>query len=328
MKTPILGAARGGLVAAVAMTAILVAACGSAGSAAGPAGGGNDGGGGQGQVGGLPAASPAPAQGEQPAGAPDENGVGEGYNAAAVRDGTKIIRTGSLQMDVADVPAALTAARTAIIGIGGFIGASQQYRDGDNVYATITYRIPADRWEDALDGLRRLGTEVAEQTDSADVTGQIVDLDARIRNLKASETALVSYLENATRVEDLLEIESRLSDVRGQIEQLAAQKLSFEDQVSYATLAVTFGTEAKVIEVAAQNWNPGGEVEQAGASLLGFLQALATAGIWFGIVWLPILLVFGIVAGLILLVARRLGWLRRPIPPAPMPPPPPAVAEG
>ena len=80
---------------------------------------------------------------------------------------------------------------------------------------------------------------------------------------------------------------------------------------------MTFGTEAKVIEVAAQNWNPGGEVEQAGASLLGFLQALATAGIWFGIVWLPILLVFGIVAGLILLVARRMGWLRRPIPPGP-----------
>jgi hypothetical protein len=55
---------------------------------------------------------------------------------------------------------------------------------------------------------------------------------------------------------------------------------------------------------------------------------LATAGIWFGIVWLPILLVFGIVVGLLLLVARRLGWLRRPIPPAPLPPPPPAVAEG
>ena len=323
MKTPILGAARGGMVAAMAMIAILAAACGSAGSAAGPVGGGTDGG----QNGGLPAASPAPvAGGEQPA-APDEDGVGQGRNAA-VRDGTKIIRTGSLQMEVADVPAALTAARTAIVGIGGFIGASQQYRDGEDVYATITYRIPADRWEDALDGLRRLGTEVGEQTDSADVTGQIVDLDARIRNLKASETALVSYLENATRVEDLLEIESRLSDVRGQIEQLSAQKLSLEDQVSYATLAVTFGTEAKVIEIAAQNWNPGGEVEQAGASLLGFLQALTTAGIWFVIVWLPILLVFGIVVGLILLVAKRLGLLGRPTPPAALPPAPPAVAEG
>ena len=65
MKTPIRGAARGGLVVAVAMTAILLAACGSAGSAAGPAYGGTDGA--QGQNGGMPAASRAPvAQGEEP----------------------------------------------------------------------------------------------------------------------------------------------------------------------------------------------------------------------------------------------------------------------
>ena len=323
MKTPIRGAALGGLVVAVAMTAILLAACGSAGSAAGPAYGGTDGG--QGQNGGMPAASRAPvAQGEDPAAAPDEGGVGQG-DTAAVRDGAKIIRTGSLQMEVADVPAALTAARNAIVRLGGFIGASQQYREGANVYATITYRIPVDRWEDALDSLRGLGTEVGEQTDSADVTSQIVDLEARIRNLKASETALVSYLANATRVEDLLEIESRLSGVRGQIEQLEAQKVSLDDQIAYATLAVTFGTEAKVIEVAAKSWDPGGEIEQAGASLLGFLQALATAGIWFAIVWLPILLVLGIVVGVILFVAKRLGYLGRPTPPAAMPPAPPPL---
>ena len=327
MKTPIRGAPRSGMIAALAMVALLVGACASAGSAGAPVTGGIGGDGPQlGRAGELPAASAAPAG---PVDQPDEAGAGQGSNAAA-RDGAKIIRTGSLQMEVADVPAALTAARSAILGLGGFIGASQQYRDEENVYATITYRIPADRWEDALDGLRRLGTEVGEQTDSADVTGQIVDLDARIRNLKASETALVGYLENATRVDDLLEIESRLSEVRGQIEQLTAQKVSLADQVAYATLTVTFGTAATVIETTAASWDPLAEVQQAGASLLGFVQALATAGIWFAIVWLPILLVIGIVVGLGLFVARRFGWLRRPTPPMPpMPPaPPPAVAEG
>ena len=323
MQTPIRGAAgRALLLIAVAAIAMLTAACaGMAGSAAAPsmpAGGGQD----QGNRDtGQPAASLAPAA---PGGQPDE-GVGQGNNAA-VRDGTKIIRTGSLQMEVADVPAALSSARGSIIGLGGFIGASQQYRDGDDVVATVTYRIPADRWEDALDALRRLGTEVGEQTDSADVTGQLVDLDARIRNLKASETALVGYLANATRVEDLLEIESRLMEVRGQIEQLSAQKLSLDDQVAYATLAVTFGTEAKVIEAAAESWDAMSEVEQAGASLLNFLQALATAGIWFAIVWLPILLVFGIVVGVGIYVARRFGWLRRPAGTPPVPPPPAPAA--
>ena len=51
--------------------------------------------------------------------------------------------------------------------------------------------------------------EVGEQTDSADVTNQIVDLDARIRNLRASETALVGYLANATQIEDMLDEQAR-----------------------------------------------------------------------------------------------------------------------
>jgi hypothetical protein len=324
MKTPIRGATRRAvMLVVVAAVALLLAACASGSAAPAPpmpAGGGQDQGG---QDGGLPAASAAP---EAPGVKPGGEGVGQGNNAA-VRDGAKIIRTGSLQMEVEDVPGALLSARTSILGLGGFIGASQQYRDGDDVVATITYRIPVDRWEDALDALRRLGTEVSEQTDSADVTGQLVDLNARIRNLKASETALVGYLANASRVEDLLDIESRLSEVRGQIEQLSAQLLSLDDQVAYATLAVTFGTEAKVIEVAAESWDALSEVEQAGASLLNFLQALATAGIWFGIVWLPILLVIGIIVGIGVFIARRLGWLGRP-PMPPVPPAPPAVAEG
>ncbi|HET9345783.1 MAG TPA: DUF4349 domain-containing protein [Candidatus Limnocylindrales bacterium] len=326
MKTPIRGATRHVIVlAAIAAVALLMAACAMGGAASAPSmppGGGQDE---DRPNGGLPAASAAPGAPEAPAG-PGGNNVGEGTNAA-VGDGVKIIRTGSLQMEVEDVPAALTGARGAILRLGGYIGASQQYRDAENVYATITYRIPADRWEDALDALRRLGTEVGEQTDSADVTSQLVDLDARIRNLKASETALVGYLANATRVEDLLEIESRLRDVRGQIEQLAAQQLSLDDQVAYATLTVTFGTEAKVIEVAAESWDALSEVEQAGASLLNFLQALATFGIWFAIVWLPILLVVAIVVGIGVLVARRLGWLRRP-PLPPVPPTPSTAVEG
>jgi hypothetical protein len=310
------------------LLAVLLVACGSAGSAASmPAGGGAGYAGGPAPVDeqpqGQPAASPAPA-------APGGNAGGLGPdNEVAFLDNLKIIRTGTLQLEVADVPVALASARSSIIGLGGFIGSSQQYRDGDEVVATVTYRIPADRWEDALDKLRKLGTEVGEQTDSADVTSQLVDLEARIRNLRASESALVGYLAKTTRIEDILEIESRLSNVRAEIEQLAAQQASLDERVAYATLAVTFGVEVVPIQATAESWDPGSEVGKAGASLLGFAQALATAGIWFGIVWLPILLVVGILVGVAYAVGRRLGWFSRPAPPLPpVPPAPPAVAQG
>jgi uncharacterized protein DUF4349 len=320
MSTSVRGAAvHRSMLLLIAVLALVAVACGSAGAtpaAQGPARG--QAGGGATLEGGQPAgAAPSAAPAEPPGGAD-----------AAFNDGAKIIRTGQLRLEVNDVSKALGAARSAIQGLGGYIGASQQYQDGDDTVATITYRIPADRWESALDALRKLGKELGETTSSADVTGQIVDLDARIRNLKASETALVGYIGKATKVSDVLDIESRLSEVRGQIEQLTAQKAGLDDQVAYATLAVTFGVNVPAVQAAAATWDPSAEADRAGATLVGFLQGLVTAGIWFGIVWLPVLLVLAVAVGVVAVVARRLGLFRRSAGAPPVPPMPPAAAEG
>ena len=304
------------IVLILAVGASLVAACGASssapnqavGAAAVPAAGRNSGSG-------AAVASAAPAaQGV---------GIAGGSGGGTVVDEAKIVRTGSLQLDVKDVKASLNVARDTIVGMGGYLGASQQSSDGTSIVATVTYRIPADRWEEALQALRQLGDEVGEQTDAAEVTNQIVDLAARIRNLQASETALVRHAAEAAKIADLLEIETRLTDVRGQIEQLTAQQKNLENQAAYGTLAVTFGTEVAAVQKAAAQWDPKTEVDRAGASLIGFLQTLTTAGIWFAIVWLPMLIALAIVAGVGLTIARRLGLLRRPAPPLP-----PAPAEG
>ena len=219
MRFPTSGARRT-LVLFLILTALasLAAACGSSAAApagaAAPAEGQAVGGDGSAARGGASAAPAAPG-----VGVTGSNG-GNGGKDAAFRDDAKIIRTGSLQLDVKDVKASLRSARDTIVGMGGYVGASQQSSDGTSIVATVTYRIPVDRWEGALDALRALGDEVGEQTDAAEVTDQIVDLGARIRNLQASETALVRHAADAAKIADLLEIETRLTDVRGQIEQL------------------------------------------------------------------------------------------------------------
>jgi hypothetical protein len=320
MRIASIGARRTlSLVVALALLGALLAAC--AGAASAPQVGLDSAARDESRGAGGPAAAPSAARAGQAYGEDGQPLAPDG-EPAAFRDGALIIRTGSLQLEVADVRAAIGAGRSAIQGMGGYIGSSQQYSDGENLVATITYRVPADRWEDALDALRKLGNEVGEQTDSADVTGQIVDLDARIRNLRASETALVKHLSDAARVADILEIESRLSDVRGQIEQLSAQKANLDDQVAYATLTVTFGVEVQAVKAASDRWDPRTEVDQAGASLVGFLQLVASAGIWLAIVGLPILIMVAIVVAIGLFIARRLGMFRR------AGGPPPATAEG
>jgi hypothetical protein len=282
-----------------------------------------------GEPAGVASAAPAAsAGGRNDALGGDTGGSGGNLSApGAPVDDAKIVRTGSLQLTVANVDTALQSGRDTVRGFGGYVGASQEQRDGDQLVATITYRIPVARWEDALDALRRLGTVIGEQTQATEVTGQLVDLDARIRNLKASEAALVGYAQNAPKISDLLEIEARLTDTRGQIEQLSAQQAALSDQVELATLTVTYGTEVVAVTQAAAHWDPAAEVDRASATLIGVVQDVISVLIVLAIVWLPILVTIGAIVAIGLLVARRLGWRRPPLrtfeppagPPAPAP---------
>src|SRR4051794_4538888 len=305
----------------------IAAACGSAASAPSAASGGATfgGGSGAGPVPGASAGGNANGNGSGSKGSTNGgSGVGANGDQVAIFDDAKIVRTGSLQLTVADVAKALTSGRDAIRNLGGYIGASQQERNDDRTVASVTYRIPVARWEDALDGLRQLGTEVGEKTDATEVTGQIVDLAARIRNLKASETALVTYAQQAPKVADLLEIQARLTDTRGEIERLTAQEAQLQDQSAMATLTVTFGTEIAVVVETAQRWDPAREVDRASATLISVGQALVSVGIVFVIVWLPLILGITLVAALVLFVLRRTGWTR-PTQLPPMAPPSPSA---
>jgi hypothetical protein len=270
----------------------------------------------------APAASAGPADGNSLQGG--QPGSGNGSNAAP-RDDAKIVRTGSLSLQVKDLEAALRAARDAIRTAGGYIGASRQSNNGESSVASVTYRIPSDRWEESLQTLRGLGKVLDEQTNAIEVTGQLVDLQARIDNLRASERALQGIAAKATKIADVLEVESRLTEVRGQIEQLDGQRAHLSDQAGLGTLTVTFGLQVVAVTEAAKGWNAGEEVDRASATLVDILQALGTAGIWFGIVWLPVLAALGALVAAGAFVLRRLGYLRRPetaVPSAPSSPTP------
>jgi hypothetical protein len=257
------------------------------------------------QPAGQPAASAAPAQ---PA-----SGEGVGDGVGALIDDARIIRTGTIELEVTDVPTALVTARDGIRAMGGYVGASQTQNVDDRPMATITYRIPAARWEDALDLLRRLNgltsKVVTEQTQAVEVTGQVVDLQARIKNLRASEAALQQIATGTTKISDVLEVQQQLTNVRGQIEQLSAALADLQDRAGFATLTATFSVPVVAVDVATKGWEPAVVVDEATASLVNVLQALTTAGIWFAIVWLPMLLILGAIVALVIWVGRRVGLI-------------------
>jgi hypothetical protein len=218
-----------------------------------------------------------------------------------------IVKTGTLDLQVKAIDASLADAGAKISALGGFVSGSQRAGDGASAVATVTYRIPAARWDDALVALRGLAVKVlAEQTKTDEVTGQVRDLGARIANLQATERALQAIMAKAVKISDVLEVQAQLTDVRGQIEQLTTERQHLQDQAAYGTLEVSFATETVAVEQARKGFDPAAEVDRATASLVEVGQALGAAAIWFGILWLPVLIVLGLVGAVAVLILRRL----------------------
>jgi hypothetical protein len=266
----------------------------------------------------MPAATAAPAEawGQADMEASGDRTLGTSGVLDAV-NGPLIVRTGRLDLEVAVLDDALAAAERAVAAAGGYVAASQRQGDGERAGASVTYRIPADRWEATLAALRAVGTKVvAEQTASEEVTSQVVDLGARLANLRATEAALQGIMTKATKITDILEVQAQLTGVRQQIEQLTAQKQALEKQAALATLTVGFALPPVVaVTQVREGWDPAADVDRAAATLVGLGQAVASAAIWAAIVVLPLALVLVFAIGLAWLLARRLR--SRAAPPAP-----------
>jgi hypothetical protein len=218
-----------------------------------------------------------------------------------------VIKTGTLSLRVATIDEALVDAGGIVGSLGGYAAGSDRTGDPDQPEASVTYRIPAANWETAFSRLRGLADQVlAEHSSTEDVTTQVVDLGARITNLQATERALQSIMDRATVIKDVLSVQSELTKVRGQIEALSAEKSHLEEQAAYSTLEVTFSLKPpNPVKVEQAGFDPGHELDRASATLVGIGQDAVVVGIWFGIVWLPILIALGIVAGIGYLVTRR-----------------------
>jgi hypothetical protein len=247
--------------------------------------------------------------------APANGGAADGGTTPVLYDprtpDLQIIKTGTLALQVGGVDAALATATQKIGSLGGYASGSQRQGDGDSASASVIYRIPANRWDDALVALRALGTKVlGEQSQTEDVTTQVVDLGARITNLQATEQALQSIMVKATKIADVLAVQDQLTKVRGDIEQATAERKHLTEQAAFSTLSVTYSLREQAVLATTKKFDPGTEVDRASASLVDVFQAVATAGIWFGIVWLPILIGLSILAGLAVFVARRTLWNR------------------
>ena len=111
---------------------------------------------------------------------------------------------------------------------------------------TGTLRVPADQLDLTIVDLKPLGRLDSESQTGQDVASQYVDLQARLANARSTEQRLTDILQNRTgKLSDVLEVEQEIDRVRGEIEQMEAERKSMVNQVSYATLNLKISEDYK-----------------------------------------------------------------------------------
>ena len=144
-----------------------------------------------------------------------------------------IVRNVDMELEVADVSGTLDDIAGLARELGGWVVSSDRSQKHRGF---ISIRVPADELDNTVLRLRALASEVeSEVSTSKDVTDEFVDTTARLKNLEATEEALLRLFDRAVKVEDALSVQVELTRIQGEIERLQG-RINFLEQTSAFSL--------------------------------------------------------------------------------------------
>lgn len=235
------------------------------------------------------------------------NQADQSQNPPAVE--RKIIRNADLQLETDAPEEAMTKISAIAESKGGFVVESQQSTSDARAtrrdVVTMTVRVPAAKFAEALDEFRKTASRViVENVKGEDVTEEFIDIEARLKAKRALETQFLEIMKQAKSVEDALNVQRQLAEVRAEIEKIEGRKRFLENQASLSTIKIRLQTPTAFAANSSGFFYQFGEAVSDGFNAaLGFILGLVT----FLIAILPFL-VF-IVLPLYLVV--RYFWKRR-----------------
>ena len=156
--------------------------------------------------------------------------------------GRDIIFTADLTVAVTDVAGAGEEATRLIQGMGGFLFGQRTVGSPEPV-SVLTFKVEPEDFQEALSRLGSIGEIRTQNVSASDVTERIVDLESRINTATASVERLRGFLEDATDIKSIVELENELLARETQLETLRGQLRTLQDQVALATIILTL-TEA------------------------------------------------------------------------------------
>ncbi len=254
---------------------------------------------------------------EMPLAAPAWEGGPEAMDETLPDDTERlVIRNAEVSAVVQDPATAMKRIAQMASEMGGYVVSSSlsalRLESGQEVpQARITVRVPAERFDEALDQVHTLAIRIShEEITGQDVTEEYVDLQARVHNLRAAEQQLQEIMDQATRTEDVLQVYRELTNIRGEIERLEGRIRYLEQSAALSAISVDLVPDEAARPLRIGGWEPQGVAKKAVERLVRTFQGLASLVIWLVIYVLPTLLVVALLFGLPGYLLGRWVWRR------------------
>ena len=221
----------------------------------------------------------------------------------------KMIRTVNLSAETREFEQAMATLETQVRQLGGYIEELDTYNgsrySGSRVtrYSNMTVRIPKANLDAFLETVSGVCNVTRKNEDLKDVTLSYVDIESRRDTLRTEQERLLSFLERAESVQEIIALEERLSNVRYQLESMEARLRTIDNQVDYATVNLNLSEVQELTPVKDPTaW------ERLSEGFMGNLKAvgrgLADFCIWF-VVNIPYFVIWVVVITVAVLIIRR-----------------------
>lgn len=228
----------------------------------------------------------------------------------------KIIYSGHLSVETTEFDAAVAAIDKLVGELGGFVessdvsGYTSYQPDGStrvvDRYASYLLRVPSDKFQSAMNQAGAIGNVISSGTNTENITSQYIDQEARRDSLEVQEERLLAMLEKSEDVETLVTLESRLSEVRYEIESIEQQLRNWQMQVDYSNISLDLREVAVYTPTATVQRTFGEKMSDAFSDgWSGFVRGLQSFAMFLARS-LPGLVLFAVFVIAVIVVIRRL----------------------
>ena len=206
-----------------------------------------------------------------------------------------IIRTGNLNITVADTEKTIEEISALVNSMGGWVVSSNAFHYGSGVRGSLTIRFPAERFSQTVIDIKDLAIEVNNESSSGqDVTDEFVDLESRLKNLEATADRVRAFLDETETVEEALAVNVELSRLEGEIEVIKGRMKYLSQSAAFSTLTIEIFPDEVAQPIEIDRWLPFEVAEEAIEALASTMQGLANFVIWLLIYIVPVGLVIGV----------------------------------